>query len=192
MPMGGSRARGFRIRRRRDFGFWIGILDWKRERKGSLSPNPKSKIENPKSMPDVTIRPATPDDLPAINAIYNHYVLHSTATYQEEPEPMDGRRAWFARHGPAYPVTVAVMDGAVVGWGSLSPFHVRSAYRRTVENSVYVRHDLHRQGIGGALLNDLITRARSIGHHTIVAIIAAEQAASVSLHRKAGFDQVAH
>jgi L-amino acid N-acyltransferase len=143
-------------------------------------------------MSDLTIRPATADDLPAINDIYNHYVLHSTATYQEEPEPIEGRRAWFGRHGAAYPVIVAVLDGMVVGWGSLSPFHVRSAYRRTVENSVYVRHDLHRRGIGGALLDDLIARARSIGHHTILAIIAAEQAASIGLHEKAGFAQVAH
>jgi L-amino acid N-acyltransferase YncA len=143
-------------------------------------------------MSDLTIRPATADDLPVINDIYNHYVLHSTATYQEEPEPIEGRRAWFQRHGAAYPVTVAMLDGSVVGWASLSPFHVRSAYRRTVENSVYVRHDLHRRGIGGALLSDLIARARSIGHHTIIAIIAAEQAGSVALHRKAGFTEVAH
>jgi phosphinothricin acetyltransferase len=143
-------------------------------------------------MSDLTIRPATADDLPPINDIYNHYVLHSTATYQEEPEPSEGRLAWFGRHGAAYPVTVAVMDGSVVGWASLSPFHVRSAYRRTVENSVYVRHDLHRRGIGGALLTDLIERGRSIGYHTVIALIAAEQAASVALHRKAGFTEVAH
>jgi phosphinothricin acetyltransferase len=61
-----------------------------------------------------------------------------------------------------------------------------------VENSVYVRHDLHRRGIGGALLTDLVERGRSIGHHTIIALIAAEQAASVALHRKAGFTEVAH
>ena len=143
-------------------------------------------------MSDLTIRPATVDDLPAINEIYNHYVLHSTATSQEVPEPIEGRRAWFGRHGAGYPVTVAVANGIVVGWGSLSPFHVRSAYRRTVENSVYVRHDLHRRGIGGTLLNDLVARARSIGHHTMIGIIAAEQAASVALHRKAGFTEVAH
>jgi L-amino acid N-acyltransferase len=143
-------------------------------------------------MSDLTIRPPTADDLPAINDIYNHYVLHSTATYQEEPEPMDGRRAWLARHGAAYPVIVAVLDGTLVGWGSLSPFHVRSAYRRTVENSVYVRHDLHRRGIGGALLTDLIARARSVGHHSIIGLIDADQAASIALHRKAGFTQAAH
>lgn len=143
-------------------------------------------------MSDLTIRPAMPDDLVAINDIYNYFVLHSTSTYQEEAEPIEGRRAWFGRHGAAYPVIVAVSDRTVVGWGSLSPFHVRSAYRRTVENSVYVRHDRHRRGIGRALLSDLIARARSIGHHSIIGLIDADQAASIALHVKAGFTQAAH
>ena len=84
------------------------------------------------------VRPASEADLAAINDIYNHYVLHSTSTYQEEPETMEGRRRWFAQHGTAHPVIVAELNGEVVGWGSLSAYHPRSAYRRTVENSVYV------------------------------------------------------
>ena len=132
-------------------------------------------------------------DLDAINAIYNHYVLHSTCTYQEEPSSSDERAAWFAAHGPRHPITVAESpDGAVLGWGSLSRFHARSAYRNTVENSVYVRHDLHRRGLGRALLDDLIARAQSVGHHTILAIIDAGQAGSVALHRAHGFESVAH
>ena len=87
-------------------------------------------------------------DLPAINDIYNHYVLNSTATYQEEPETIDGRQAWFDRHGPPHPVTVARVGRSIVGWASLSPYHSRSAYRRTVECSVYVGHSSHRRGIG--------------------------------------------
>jgi phosphinothricin acetyltransferase len=138
------------------------------------------------------IRTATKADLVAINDIYNHYVLHSTCTYQESPEPIEGRREWFARHGPAHPITVAEVDGRVVGWGSLSAYHPRSAYRNTVENSVYVHHDFHRQGIGGLLLDDLIQRARAIGHRAIIAGIDSTQAASVALHRKFGFQHVGH
>ena len=137
------------------------------------------------------IRPATEADLAAVNAIYNHYVLHSTATYQEEPESLEARRAWFDRHGPAHPVTVAEVAGAVVGWASLSPFHPRSAYRRTVENSVYIHPVHHRRGIGRALLADLIARATAAGHHTIIAGIDAEQPASVALHAALGFVPVA-
>jgi phosphinothricin acetyltransferase len=139
----------------------------------------------------VKIRPATEADLGVINDIYNHYVLSTTSTYQEEPEPPAGRRAWFARHGEKHPVVVAELDGRVVGWGSLSPFHARSAYRRTVEDSVYVRADHHGRGVGTLLLRDLIERARSIGHHTVIAIIDARQAPSVRLHARMSFVEVA-
>ena len=143
-------------------------------------------------LPPPAIRLATEADLPAINAIYNHSVMHSTATYQTEPETAEARAAWFARHGPRHPVTVAVRDGVVLGWGSLSPFKERAAYSRTVENSVYVHPEHLRQGIGRALLVDLIVRAREAGHHTIVGIIDAEQPASVALHEALGFKTVAH
>ena len=108
----------------------------------------------------VQIRLATHDDLLAINDIYNHYVLTSTATYQELIEPMDDRRRWFEKHqSEAHPATVAQTGaGEIVGWGALSPWRDRSAYRFSVENSVYVRHDLHGRGIGSALLADRLDR----------------------------------
>lgn len=133
------------------------------------------------------IRLARPDDLPAINEIYNYYVARSTCTYQEAPESLESRHAWLARHGAQHPVTVAERDGQVVGWGAISPYHTRSAYRFTIENSVYVHHAYHRQGIGSAILDDLIARARNAGHRTIVAAIDASQDASVSLHVGHGF-----
>jgi len=80
----------------------------------------------------------------------------------------------------------------VVGWGSLSAYHVRSAYRRTVENSVYVHHQPHRRGVGSMLLEELIVCARQLGHHAIIAGIDAEQTASVALHAKFRFEQVGH
>ena len=136
------------------------------------------------------IRLACAEDIAAINAIYNHYVEHSTCTYQELPEPIEGRREWYARHGGAHPVTVAEVNGRIVGWGSLSTFHPRSAYRYTVENSVYVDHAFHRRGIGSALLRDMIERARVLGHRAIIAGIDAGQTASIGLHAKFGFEQV--
>lgn len=138
------------------------------------------------------IRPATEADLFAINDIYNHYVLHSTCTYQEEPETLDDRRLWFRRHGEKHPVIVAEMAGHVVGWGSLSAYHPRSAYRHTVENSVYVHHQHHRKGIGSLLLQELIFKARGLDHRVIIAGIDAEQTASVALHTKLRFEKVGH
>jgi L-amino acid N-acyltransferase YncA len=138
------------------------------------------------------IRLATEADLPAINAIYNHYVLTSTCTYQTEPETPEARSTWFDDHQGVHPATVCDIAGTVVGWGSLSAFRGRCGYRFSVENSVYVHHDHHGQGIGKALVLDLIGRARALGHHTIVAGISADQAASRALHERVGFQQVAH
>ena len=131
-------------------------------------------------------------DLPAINEIYNYYVLNSTATYQDDPETLESRQAWFDRHGPVHPVTVARIGDTVAGWASLSPYHPRSAYRRTVECSVYVESSHHRRGVGRSLMLDLISRARAVGHHTIIAGIDAEQAPSLTLHESLGFVRVAH
>lgn len=137
----------------------------------------------------VHLRSATPADLAAINAIYNHYVLTCTCTYQEEPETEEGRRQWFDRHGGPHPVIVAEADGTVAGWGSLSSFHPRSAFRRTVENSVYVHHQHHGRGIGSLLLQELIVRARALGHQAIIGAIDSTQAPSLALHAKFGFQE---
>lgn len=138
------------------------------------------------------IRLATAADLSAINDIYNYYVLRSTCTYQLEPEPLEGRREWFAKHPPEkYPVTVAEIDGEVVAWGSLSKFRDRAAYDGTVEASIYVHHDRHRQGLGRSLLTDLIIRARQLGFHTLIGGVSADQTASLRLQESLGFQQVA-
>ena len=139
----------------------------------------------------LSLRLATPDDLAAINDIYNHYISSSTTTYDEQPRSLEERRAWFAGHGGKLPVTVALRDDVVVGWGSLNVFRDRPGYRFTVENSVYVRDDCRGQGIGSRILADLIERARALGYHAIVAGIDAEQSASVALHAKFGFVEVA-
>jgi L-amino acid N-acyltransferase YncA len=136
------------------------------------------------------IRTATESDLVAINDIYNYYVLHSNCTYQEEPESLENRRKWFAHHSDKHPVIVAEMDGRVVGWGSLSTYHERSAYRHTVENSVYVHHQYHRHGIGSLLLEELIAHAKHLGHRVIIAGIDSGQAGSVALHAKFDFQEV--
>lgn len=133
------------------------------------------------------IRPATAADLAAINAIYNHYVLHSTCTYQTEPGTADERAEWFALHGPKHPVIVAEDGGEVIGWGSLSRFHLRAAYENTVEDSVYVRHDRLGRGVGSLLLGELVCAAAELGHHTVLGGISADQEASIALHAKFGF-----
>jgi phosphinothricin acetyltransferase len=140
-----------------------------------------------------TIRLATADDLPTINDIYNYYVHRSTCTYQLEPEPIEGRQAWFVGHpSDKYPVTVGEINGEVVAWGALSKFRDRAAYAPSVEASIYVRHDMHRRGLGKALLLDLIQRANTIGFHTLIGGVSADQTASLRLQESLGFQRVAH
>ncbi len=138
-------------------------------------------------MEHAKIRPATINDMPAVNDIYNHYVEHSTSTYQTEPETLEERRAWFSCHGAKHPVLVALLGDEVAAWGSLSRFHPRAAYAHTVENSIYVRHDLQGRGLGSKLLAELIDVAEKLGHRSIIACIDAAQQGSIALHRKHGF-----
>ncbi len=135
----------------------------------------------------VAIRPAQLGDCAAINDIYNHYVLFDTCTFQTEPDSLEERQAWLARHGGLHPVLVAEQGGRVVGWAALSFFHPRAAYHCSVEDSVYVRNDLIRQGLGRALLTALLDQSRALGHHTVIALISADQAGSVALHQALGF-----
>ena len=134
-----------------------------------------------------TVRLATEADLPAINAIYNHYVRTSTTTYQETEDTLQDRLTWFRARDQRHVVTVALIDGVVVGWASLNVFRARSAYRFTCENSVYVAHDQFRRGIGSTLLADSIERAKVHGFRAVVAGIDADQSASVALHARHGF-----
>ena len=135
----------------------------------------------------ISIRAAAETDCATINAIYNHYVFTSTCTYDLAAMPDAARVEWFRQHGPKQPIIVAELDGAVVGWGSLSPFRTRPAYGRTVENSVYVHHGCHRKGIGSVLLQRLIELAREHEYHTIIAGVDAEQSGSMKLHENFGF-----
>jgi phosphinothricin acetyltransferase len=140
----------------------------------------------------VNVRPASHADLRAINAIYNHYVVHSTSTYQTVPSTEREREEWFSGHGERHPVIVAEIDGAVVGWGSLSRFHPRQAYENTVEDSIYIHHERLGRGLGTILLRDLLRLATEIGHHTVLGGIDASQAPSIALHEKFGFTKVSH
>jgi len=144
------------------------------------------------SQTPVVIRPATPDDLAAINAIYNYYVAHSTCVWTTQPCSEAERIAWYQEHGSSMPVLVAEHSGRVVGWGALGSFRAAYTAAGTLEDSIYVHHDFHRQRIGSRLLQALIEAARHSGLRSILANISADQTPSVRLHEKFGFQKVAH
>ncbi|MGQ0601267.1 MAG: GNAT family N-acetyltransferase [Anaerolineales bacterium] len=139
------------------------------------------------------IRPAAHADLPAIIEIYNWAVLNTTATAAYEPEPLEQRATWFESHQrDGYPVFVAEAEaGQVVGWSSLSKYKERIGYRFTAENSIYLAPDVHGRGIGKLLMTPLIEAARELGLHAIVAGIDSENVASLKLHARFGFVEVA-
>ncbi|MGA3268517.1 MAG: N-acetyltransferase family protein [Verrucomicrobiota bacterium] len=138
------------------------------------------------------IRLATPDDLAAINAIYNYYVAHSTCVWTTQPCSEAEREAWYQEHGPSMPVLVAEQGGCVVGWGALGSFRPAYTAAGMLEDSIYVHHDFHRQRIGSQLLQALIDVARHLGLRSLLANISADQTPSVRLHEKFGFQKVAH
>ena len=139
-------------------------------------------------IPPFAIRDATFDDLRSILDIYNAEVVSGTATWDTEERTLGsaGRLVGGAR--TPYCVIVAVeADGTVVGWGSLSRFHPRAGYRFTVEDTVYVRPDRQRRGIGRALLSHLITRGQAAGFRAMLGKISGDNEASIELHRACGF-----
>lgn len=144
------------------------------------------------SVAALSIRLAAHGDVEAINSIQNHYVVNSTATFLTEPLTLAQRLAWLNGRSPAHPVTVAVDGSAVVGWAALGDFRSRPAYRHTVEFSIYVHHARHRDGVGRALLADLVERARAAGHHALVGGCCSESTAILALLEASGFSRVAH
>ncbi len=135
------------------------------------------------------VRPAAPEDVVSIQSIYAHHVLHGLATFEEVP-PSAGemRRRYDEITGAALPYLVAEVAGALAGYGYCAPFRTRSAYRYTLEDSVYVRHDLLGRGVGSALLGELIGRCEALGYRQLVAVIGdSAHAASIALHARYGF-----
>ena len=140
------------------------------------------------------IRDAGPEDIDGITAIYNDAVLHTTAIWNDQTVDAANRRAWLAdRQKLGYPVLVAVdAHQSVLGYASFGDWRAFDGYRHTVEHSVYVRNDQRGRGLGLALMQILIGRAREIGKHVMVAGIEANNAGSIGLHEKLGFEHVGH
>jgi phosphinothricin acetyltransferase len=135
------------------------------------------------------IHDAREADLPGILAIYNDAVEHTTAIWNETRVDLANRRDWLAeRTAAGFPVLVALNDaGEVLGYASYGTWRSIEGFRHTVEHSVYVRGDQRGQGLGPALMQALIQRARAAGLHVMVAAIEAENAASIRLHQRLGF-----
>jgi phosphinothricin acetyltransferase len=133
------------------------------------------------------------DDLAGILAIYNEVIRNSTAVYSEEEFTAARGEAWFdAKMGQGYPLIVARDAAGITGFGSFGEFRAWPCYRHSVEHSVHVRADRRGQGIGRALLIELLARAAAAAKHVMIAGIDADNIASLRLHRSLGFVEVGH
>lgn len=137
----------------------------------------------------VTLRDAEPGDMGAIAAIYSHHVRTGIASFEEiPPDAAEMARRHGVVVGAGLPYLVAVRGGRVVGYAYAGRYRERTAYRYTVENSVYVAEDAARLGIGRALLEELIARCAALGYRQMVAVIGdSANAASIGLHASLGF-----
>lgn len=142
--------------------------------------------------PTVTIRPCEEGDIAAITEIYRHAVLHGTASFEIEPpstETMIERRRALVAGG--FPYLVAEVEGTVAGYAYAGAHRARPAYGATVEDSIYVDPERKGLGIGKTLLLSLIEEATVRGFRQMVAVVGdADNAASIGVHRTAGFEMV--
>ena len=140
------------------------------------------------------VRLARVEDADAIRAIYNVEVTSSVCTFDLVPRSLEDQQRWIDEHTGAYPAVVAVDgsggDAEVVGFGSLGPYRSRPAYSTTVEDSVYVRRDQHRRGVGRAVLSELVGLATDHGFHAVIGRIVGGHEASIGLHQACGFEVV--
>jgi L-amino acid N-acyltransferase YncA len=140
----------------------------------------------------MTIRPATERDIPAITAIYNEVVANSNAVWTEKQDTETERLLWMnARRALGYPVLVASEGSAVLGYGTFGDLRAWPGYRYSVEHSVYIHADHRGRGLGHAIVEALVSVASALGKHVLIAGIDAGNTASIGLHQRAGFVEVA-
>ena len=139
------------------------------------------------------IENASRRDLAQILAIYNEVIRNSTAVYSEEEFTPARGETWFdAKMDRGYPLIVVRDPSGIAGFGTFGEFRAWPCYRHSVEHSVHVRADRRGQGIGRALVLELLARAAASSKHVMIAGIDADNAVSIGLHRSLGFVAVGH
>ncbi len=142
--------------------------------------------------PERSIRPVTPADAGEICRIYNHYIRETIITFEEidvRPSDMEGRIKTITQ---SLPWLVAEQNGKVLGYAYAAKWKERSAYRRSVESTIYLDHTQTSRGLGTALYTALFELLRAQDIRTALGGIALPNPASIALHEKLGFRQVAH
>ncbi|QIB36233.1 N-acetyltransferase [Ancylobacter pratisalsi] len=134
------------------------------------------------------IRSAASQDLPALVAIYNDAVLHSTAIWNDTTVDLANRALWLAdRRTKNYPILVAAEDDAVLGYASFGDFRPFDGFRICCEHSVYVAEGARGRGLGRRLVEALFEPARALGKKVMIGGITGGNEPSIALHERLGF-----
>ena len=142
---------------------------------------------------DESIRAAVLEDAKQIAEIYNHFVLTSTITFEEEPVPVaEIARRVSETQASSLPWLVATRGELIAGFAYAQNWKTRAAYRFSREVTVYVREGLGRSGIGSQLYTQLFAALKAGGAHAVIGGVALPNEASLRLHQKFGFEKVAH
>lgn len=140
----------------------------------------------------MNIRDATADDAKAIVAVYNHYVLNTTITFEEQAvTDMEMAQRIADVQSAGLPWLVVETDGVLVGYAYATKWRVRHAYRFSVESTVYLAPDVSGKGLGTVLYAELLSRLAAQEYHLVIGGIALPNVASIALHEKMGFQKVA-
>ena len=139
------------------------------------------------------IRQATSADAAAIVAIYNHYVLNTSVTFEEQAvatSQMADRIGQVQADG--LPWLVLEQNGELLGYAYATKWRARSAYRFSVESTVYVKDGVTAKGLGSQLYQQLLAELKALGLHLVIGGITLPNEKSVALHEKFGFEQCGH
>lgn len=145
----------------------------------------------PKTLP-LIVRDATPADMEQVQAIYSFYVTRTCASFEETPPSVEEmeKRLLKTTRDRGLPYLVAESDTEVVGFTYAGPFRFRSAYRYTIEDSIYVAPSVTRRGVGSTLLGALVERCTDLGYRQMIGVIGdSANHGSIGLHRRMGFRQ---
>jgi phosphinothricin acetyltransferase len=143
-------------------------------------------------MTEVIVRSASAADADALARIYNYYIENTVITFEEEPVSSQAMAARVAEvQALSLPWLVAEVENRVMGYAYAGKWKVRSAYRYSVETTIYLEHGHERRGVGKTLYAALLPHLRARGIHAVIGGVALPNEASVVLHEKLGFDHVA-
>jgi phosphinothricin acetyltransferase len=143
-------------------------------------------------MTEVIVRSASAADADAVARIYNYYIENTVITFEEEPVSWEAMAARIAEvRGLSLPWLVAEVESKVIGYAYAGKWKVRSAYRHSVETTIYLEHGYEGRGVGKTLYSALLPHLRARGIHAVIGGAALPNEASVALHEKLGFDHVA-